>query len=372
MLICLSFAFIATGCTPEEIKPEPTEVIQPTDKLPTDIPPTEEVVQQPTATEESALGIPDELVQFNDASFPSLEKLVGIPVKSVVKMKFSHNGRYLYLQPMPRAEDPKGIVVDLQTGLKVVELDNKGIPQVYFNPNNTSLVTIKDNILREYDLRSGQKIAELESEYRLAALSADGSLLVEIIGVVSVNGPLEFRIVEMGSGKELHRLMKDGTAAGTSFQFNQDGDILAVTSVVRPATITTFFDVESGDVLKTFYDYSSEIAFHPGKPQVALADSDELSISIYDMNTWERERYLGSATSGKSYYNLRYSSNGDYIYALYSGAANFIDLFDPDTGENPNLLYGKIQDPRLIEISPTNDLLASANSVGVLLWGVVP
>ena len=90
------------------------------------------------------------------------------------------------------------------------------------------------------------------------------------------------------------------------------------------------------------------------------------------MNTWERERYLGSAVSGKRYYNLRYSSNGDYIYALYSGAGTFIDLFDPDTGDNPNSLYGKIQDPKLIEISPTNDLLASADSTGVLLWGVLP
>ena len=103
-----------------------------------------------------------------------------------------------------------------------------------------------------------------------SALSANGRLLVEILGQDKDKGGTIFRILEIETGREIHQFYLDVGVLSSGFQFDPRGEVLAVTYVVRPTVITTFYDVESGAILNTLYGYS-HIAFHPHKSMTSTA-----------------------------------------------------------------------------------------------------
>jgi WD40 repeat protein len=232
-------------------------------------------------------------------------------------------------------------------------------------------VSLQDSILREYDLRTGEKNVELSSKYLLATLSADGKLIVEILPSEAGQNGTSFRIVKIATGNEVSRFYSDVPILATAFTFSPDGNTLVATAAQMNAVFTTFFDIQKGESLKTFNEYGKHYDFHPERRQVALASENSLFIDVFNMDTWEKEFSLGDATPIQRYFNLHYSGNGEYLFAI-NNLSTAVDFFDPETGDLLLSLKDKIEYISTIEISPKNDLLVSAANDGVIIWGIVP
>ena len=379
ILFILIFAVvICSGCglTPKETEPPP-----PTDPPPTQIPPTEppptaavviatqEITPEPLPTEPQAASVPTSLGTINSQSVVLLERLVQIDIDNITDLEFSPDAQYLRMRIGFPRETHTDIFMDITLGKEVFRLD--GNQKVYFNPNSTTIASLDGNSLVEYDLRTGEALSGYNSRNEVAALSPGGQWLI-VFEEIDEDGPgTTFQIVDISTEEVIHRVFVNAVLHKEDFKFSADGELLAATYKVPPNSyVTTFWSIETGKAVHSLYGYS-EITFHPTPYTIWLAASnaEQDYISIYEIGTWERRRYLGSALDGPNYYDVGITSYGGLIYALYDGLATYPWFWYPPTGERTYWMSNV--DLTAITISPTSKMMATADKRGyVLLWGI--
>lgn len=378
----ISFIFIAAlicsacGSAASETEPVPPTEPPPTQIPPTQPPPTAAIViatqantPEPLPTATQAALIPTTLGTINSQSVVQLESLVKIDIDNITDLEFSPGGQYLRMRVGFPRETHTDIFMDLTLGEEVFRLD--GNQKVYFNPNSTTIASLDGNSLVEYDLQTGEALSGYNSRYEVAALSPNGNWLI-VFEEIDQDGPgTTFQIVDISTEEVIHRVFVNAVLHKEDFKFNADGELLAATYKVPPDSyVTTFWSVETGKAIHSLYGYS-EIAFHPTPFTIWLAASsaEQNYISIYEIDTWERRRYLGSAHDGPNYYDVGITTYGGLIYALYDGLATYPWFWYPPTGERTYWMNNV--DLTAITISPTSKLMATADKRGyVLLWGI--
>jgi WD40 repeat protein len=312
--------------------------------------------------------IPANLEVINYETIKRVEKIVAIPLADVINLEFSPNGQYLRMRINLSQDNHRDIFMDLNTGMEALTLE--GSQRIYFNSNSTSIVSLDGKSLVEYDLRTGEERVVYNSAYDVAALSPDGRWLV-VFEEIDEDGPgTTFKIIDIYTEEEIHRIFVNTVMDKDNFQFDPDGELLAGTYLVPPDShLTTFWSMETGKAVHTIYGYS-EIAFNPFLREVAASNAKQNYISLISMYTWEQLRYLGGANDGPNYYNIGYTSYGGMVYALYDGIATYPWFWKPITGERVwwPVNFGNILD---LTISPASNLLATSEKAGyVMIWGI--
>jgi len=358
IFLLISTIILLSGCGTQATEPVPPTNIPPTTVPPTKALPTAAIVistqantPAPVSTATTSPSIPANLEVINYETIKRIEKIVAIPLADVIDLEFSPNGQYLRMRIDLSSGNHRDIFMDLDTGMETLTLE--GSQRVYFNSNSTSIASLDGKSLVEYDLRTGEGIAGYNSAYDVAALSPDGRWLV-VFEEIDEDGPgTTFKIIDISTEEEIHRIFVNTVMDKDNFKFDPDGELLAGTFLVPPNSyVTTFWSVETGKAVHTIYGYS-EIEFNPFLQEVAASSAKQNYISLIRLYTWEQKRYLGSAFDGPNYYNIGYTSYGGMVYALYEWwLVNFGDILN-------------------ITISPTSKLLATSVKDGyVMLWGI--
>ena len=166
---------LTSGCSSSvTVTQEPTE-ITPTDKPPTSVPsPTAAIViatqsseTDPEPTTESVPTLPTNMGFINYETIRQVEKLVAIPLADVIELEFSPDSRYLRMRIEKERGTHEDIFMDMAAGTEAMSL--VGNQRIYFNPNSTTIASLADNKLVEYDLTTGEAMAGYNSEYDVVA-----------------------------------------------------------------------------------------------------------------------------------------------------------------------------------------------------------
>ncbi len=339
-------------------EPSPTEmVVEPT--------PTSTAEPVPTATARPE--IPEELELISYRTLSQVVELTELALPDVMDLEFSPDGRYLRMRVPIDEGTHRDIFYDLEGGEEIFLLE--GGQRTYFYPDSRSITSLDNHILARIDLRTGKKIEEFNRANQAAALSPDGSLLVEIEVHDQEPPGTTLRVIDLKTEKELWWTYLNGTLEKKNLNFDQDGRYMAVTFFVPPGTyVSMVWRAGTGRVSYTEYGYT-EIVLHPFGSEIAVSSGRRSNISLFSTVTWEQKSYLGTAGEEPGYYDVAYSSGGRLIYALSDREITEASFWFPPTGEKIDLDLGL--DLQAVTISPDRRFLATSDKSGaVIIWGV--
>jgi WD40 repeat protein len=375
-VVVLGAGLLLSSCLSKVTQVEVESAIPATDMPTSESLPTAEVVvatqtelppPMPTLAPTQAPALSPDLAELNYRTVPQLEKLLTISQHDVIALEFSPDDRALMMRLPADEESHTDIFWDLDTGQESFRL--MGGQQIYFNPSGATIAALDQKNLAVYDLTSGELKFEYNSHNPIIGLSPDGKKIIEVVKVDESLPGTSLRVVDLTTEEELYAIYVGGLVVENGVQFDRDGDLMALTYTIPPATnISTIWRTESGRMLKTLYGYS-EIDLHPFGSEIAASSAKQRFISLISTVTWEQRIYLGPADDGPGYRDIAYAGEGRLLYALSGQDEPELSIWYPPSGEILEFDPGIV--PLAVTISPDRKLLAISDAEGnVTIWGV--
>ncbi|QFS52005.1 CHAT domain-containing protein [Nostoc sphaeroides CCNUC1] len=181
------------------------------------------------------------------------------------------------------------------------------------------------------------------------------------------------------NGKEIRTLLLGDQVIIMAISFSVDGKTIAL--ALDDGTIT-FWDVSTGEKIKTFKDYtiSVNIDFSSDNKTLASALSDG-TITLWDVNTGIKIKNLtgikiknllarADSVDGNGFYpNVDFSPDGKILAS--TSLAGTVKLWNVDTGKEIKILKSHAGRVFGFSFSPDGKILASASDEGTMkLWNV--
>jgi WD40 repeat protein len=236
-----------------------------------------------------------------------------------------------------------------------------------------------DRRVRLWDMTDGRELVSFQYGNTVAcvAFSSDGKMLA--VGATSHSGgaptpgkPVERRIIDVATSKELHRL--DAEHDAYDLAFTQDASQLVIAATPN----LEFWNAHTGELLKEVgvdEVRDNNLEFQP-TAALALSRTNEFFVTA-SRDQLVRIRRFGDAEPTTTYRGhtgalMTVALSPDERVIASAGADNAIILWDIETGEEIRRLRGHEKGIMCIRFSPDGLRLASASNDGtVKIWDAV-
>ncbi|KAK6203347.1 WD domain protein [Scheffersomyces amazonensis] len=280
--------------------------------------------------------------------------------------------------------ETKEVLSDLYTVKHKIRVDST-LTSIKISPNGKTFTCCSsDNIIRVYDLVSGQKIASLKGHTKGISDIVYSPINSDIIA--SCSDDLTIRLWSI-SKKTCIKILKKHTYHITTIKFTSKGNILISGSADETITI---WDITSGKTLKTLAAHSdpvSSLSLTPDSSIIVSSSYDGL-MRLFDLESGQCLKTLtynstshGTATASTNdvlnfpISNVEMSPNGKYI--LSSSLDGLIRLWDYMDNKVLKTYRGIDNRPisekfncgtRFITRTSNPLIVSGSESLGLLIW----
>lgn len=198
------------------------------------------------------------------------------------------------------------------------------VKHVRFHPDGRSLITCGSGYLKVWDLETGSLTTS-------DGLWGDDSFALSPDGRYAVAGGHDgFHIWDLEEGRE--RIIQRNHGPVSSVTMSSDGKMVA--SALNGFGVLQVWDAVTGRHLRQILCRAQSVAFRPGLSELAVTETHEGAISLFDPITGKRT--LVVPADGDPFVHLAWSSDGNALAsAKLSGTIAFLD---PGSGKTTRTL----------------------------------
>lgn len=373
---------VPTGTAVTRTSPPTAEPITPTTIIATGTATSTDVpaVPTPTATPEVLPSptpqplIPANLQAINAENIQNLAVVAEIPYHQlkpnflIFAMKLSQDGTKLAVRASNWENcDHNLLVWDLISNAPLLDVEDEDPilwGDVYFSQDDNQLWGFREGFFDQYDLQSGELVnstAVPQYTGSAVALSPDEKTLVTgIYDGITQNSTVYF--YEFGS---FAPYFSEAIAYGImSFRFSPDSRMVAGTSAQIGGTITKIWDVETGSMLKDFYNYDYGPTFSADSTLVAFEKG--VDFSVLSTGTWVVNHSFQNQNQSSTNYPTFFLAENQILAIKETASVTFNDV---NTGKELLELPEQVM---VVEYFPKLNIIATNNKGAIKLWGILP
>jgi len=233
---------------------------------------------------------------------------------------------------------------------------------VYFPPDNQELWVFSGDSFDQYDLQSG--VLENSIDFYLTdavGVSPDGKYFLSGI-YVGVDDTSIIRFYDFDNDEPLYT--EEMAYMIRSFDFSPDSRMVAGTSAKIGGTATKIWDVESGTLLKDFYDYDYGPTFSADSTLAVFGKGNQFS--IFSTESWVLKKTFQNknttSTNSPSFFLAE-----DQILAIQETTS--VTFNDVNHGEE---LLELPEQVTVVTFSPTLKIIfTNSSGENIKLWGIL-
>ena len=293
----------------QEATPTATETLAPvvveSSPTPVDAPPEDEPSptpedQRPSPTLKAPALLPEGLAAISLENLPDLAVVGEIPYPEmrpdhlVFELTISRDGTKLAIGSQHWETRKTALVVwDLINNTQLLAIDDppEFIRDISFSPDGEQLWAVRQGALDQYDLRDGSLAETIPlPAFTAIAISPDGRWVM----VGAYQGTEDISTIEAYAlGDLVPRYSEEMAYMISSFRFSPDSRLIAGTSATMGSTVTKVWQVDTGEEMMAFYDFTGGPVFSPDSSLAVLAKGQEFSLYATDgwtlLNTFQND-----------------------------------------------------------------------------------
>ena len=327
---------------------------------------------EPSPTLEPPALIPDGLAAISLENLPDLAVIAEIPYPEaypdhlIYDLHVSRDGSKLAVQSQNWETRKTALVVwDLVNNVQLMAIEDP--PEVFrsvtFSPDGSELWAVRRGVLDQYDLGDGSLAESIPlPAFTVVAVSPDGRSVM----AGAYDGEEDTSTIEGFSLGSFEPRFSDVMAYMISkFRFSPDSRLAAGTSSTMGGTVTKVWEVDSGEEVMEFYDFTGGPVFSADSSLAAVAKGQEFS--LYATDTW---------TLVASFQNDNPASTNQPKFLFGDGQILGIQQTTRVTFNDVNTGAEVLAPPdqiTLMAYSPAlNVIFTNTNLENIKLWGVLP